>query len=94
MMAFKNSSSSGNNTFQIYTSFLELYNEDINDLLVVPENTGQFQDNHPAIREDMNGNIYWAGIKEQRVHTVNDLIRYTNTQKDYERHVINKQYAP
>lgn len=73
MMEFKHSSE--NNTFQIYTSFLELYNEDINDLLVVPEHSDQLQENHPTIREDNNGNIYWAGVKEERVYTVNDLIK-------------------
>jgi hypothetical protein len=63
------------NTFQIYTSFVELYNEEINDLLA-------YQESHPTIREDMNGNIYWSGIKEERVYTVDDLIRYTEY-RDY-----------
>lgn len=65
-----------NNTFQIYASFLEVYNEDIHDLLITTEMNHQQDLPPPTIREDMDGKIYWAGIKEERVYTVEDLMRY------------------
>lgn len=88
------SKSLGKNSYQVYVSFLEVYNEDINDLLNVPQATTSsepyFQhqstisnssitsshDMHPTIREDVQGNIYWTGIKEEQVNTVGDLIGY------------------
>ena len=74
------SQSLGKKSFQVYISFLEVYNEDINDLL----GNQQQQDHHhssltndqhhPTVREDIRGNIYWTGIKEEKIDCVNDLI--------------------
>lgn len=82
----------GKNSYQVYVSFLEVYNEDINDLLNVPQATtssepnfqhqstisnssnSSYHDMHPTIREDVQGNIFWTGIKEEQVKTVDDLI--------------------
>lgn len=106
------SKSLGKDSFQIYVSFLEVYNEDINDLLNTQQRS-HFQNhststssssivsnhgntyssisshgnsypaisnhdnsNHPIIREDIQGNIYWAGVKEERVNTLDELIGY------------------
>ncbi|KAL9538046.1 hypothetical protein MBANPS3_011243 [Mucor bainieri] len=63
-----------NHTFQLYASFLELYNEDIHDLLITTELSHQHHE-HPTIREDMDGKIYWAGIREERIYSVEDLMR-------------------
>lgn len=116
------SKSLGKDSFQIYVSFLEVYNEDINDLLNAQQRS-HFQNhststssssivsnhgntysgisnhgnsypaisnhgnsysgtsnhdnsNHPIIREDVQGNIYWTGVKEERVNTLDELIGY------------------
>lgn len=74
-------SKSSNNTFQIYASFLELYNEDIHDLLITTDMNYPQQEN-PTIREDIDGKIYWAGIKEERIYTVEDLMRYWHIAKE------------
>lgn len=72
MLDFQSKGSS--HTFQIYASFLELYNEDIHDLLITTELSHQ-QHEHPTIREDINGKIHWAGIREERIYSVEDLMR-------------------
>lgn len=66
--------------FEVYVSFLELYNEDFIDLLNVPQqskrrstlsgqhnnNTNSYQSpTEVMIREDIAGNIYWSGVKEE-----------------------------
>ncbi|KAG1143734.1 hypothetical protein G6F37_005686 [Rhizopus arrhizus] len=53
--------------FQIFVSYLQLYNEDIDDVL--SEKTAV----EPNIREDDQGNLYWPGIQE-RVYTAQELI--------------------
>ncbi|KAI9476381.1 MAG: P-loop containing nucleoside triphosphate hydrolase protein, partial [Benjaminiella poitrasii] len=72
-------SKSPSNDFQMYVTYLELYNEDINDLLILaPESsvTSQENGNHPTtIREDVEGNIILSGIHEERVHTRGDILR-------------------
>ncbi|ORX53097.1 kinesin-domain-containing protein [Hesseltinella vesiculosa] len=67
---------------QVYVSFLELYNEDLIDLLN-PEN--HQRRNKPglapppveiSIREDIAGNIYWSGVKEEPCSCPEDLLNY------------------
>src|SRR5436305_5237946 len=62
---------------EVYVSFLELYNEDLIDLL----NPQSREHNKKGkselmIREDANGQIYWAGVKEVPVSTPEDLMAY------------------
>ncbi|KAI8637462.1 P-loop containing nucleoside triphosphate hydrolase protein [Parasitella parasitica] len=71
---FKRAAELQSNTFQIYASFLELYNEDIHDLLISTEMTHQQKD-HATIIEDIDGKIHWTGVKEQRIYTAKDLMR-------------------
>ncbi|KAI8881937.1 kinesin-domain-containing protein [Backusella circina FSU 941] len=54
------------NSYQIYVSYLELYNEEINDLLL--------NASHPTVREDIHGNIYWSGLKEERIFSTQELL--------------------
>jgi hypothetical protein len=61
--------SSNTTTYQVKVSFLELYNEDINDLLNIKENGANI-----SIREDANGNISWSGVHEQVVQGSADLL--------------------
>lgn len=56
-------------TYKVRVSFLELYNEDIIDLLNI-NNT------NITIREDVIGNISWSGIHEQEVKESKDLLKY------------------
>lgn len=88
-MVESSSKSLGKKSFQVYVSFLEIYNEDIHDLLVSTENTHPYsmssssttssssngeQGSHPSVREDVHGNIHWTGIKEEKVESANDLL--------------------
>jgi len=58
-------------------SFLELYNEELIDLL-----NPQSRENNKKgkselmIREDINGQIYWAGVKEVEVALPDELLEY------------------
>lgn len=75
---------SANYDYQVLVSFLELYNEDLVDLL----NMQQYN-NHQrrrtqsggsiceiSIREDVHGNIYWAGVREEPCSNPNELLGF------------------
>lgn len=69
--------------YQVYVSFLELYNEDFVDLLSLQDATSSFGNGRRrtnsgglppggfpggceiSIREDVQGNIYWTGVREE-----------------------------
>lgn len=67
--------------YQVYVSFLELYNEELIDLLN-PYHTqkrkgGVITGTTPAevtIREDVAGNIYWSGVKEELCTSPEELL--------------------
>ncbi len=61
---------------QLYVSFLEIYNEEIIDLL----NPSMQQESKArkgilAIREDAKGEIFVTGIKEEQVNNASDVLR-------------------
>jgi len=56
-------------TFRV--SFVEIYNEDLIDLLV----KGDFRP-PVTIREDAKGNIFWTGVQEIVVSSVEEVIQY------------------
>lgn len=63
--------------FEIYTSFLEIYNEEIIDLLVPLESHGT-RSGAPkrksfSIREDSKGDIYLTGIREERIVSEDEI---------------------
>lgn len=75
--------------FEIYVSFLELYNEEFIDLLnnpqqqskrrstSSPQNVNATANNNPnevSIREDIAGNIYWSGVKEELCYSPEELL--------------------
>jgi hypothetical protein len=70
-------------SYQVLVSFLELHNEDLIDLLNAPtmqkrrSYNGQapHQLSEVSIREDIAGNIYWTGVKEERCHSPEDLLK-------------------
>lgn len=59
--------------FEIYTSFLEIYNEEIVDLLAPNESCGtrsgasKRKSSGFSIREDAKGEIYLTGIREEKI---------------------------
>ena len=57
--------------YQVLVSFLELYNEELLDLL----NPQSKKKCEVQIREDVNGNIYWAGVREEVCETPEELVK-------------------
>jgi hypothetical protein len=62
----------GNYSYQVGVSFLELYNEDLVDLLCPKENKSQM-----IIRENF-GRIVWIGITEIPVQSPEEVYRYNS----------------
>lgn len=64
---------SGAVQYTIKASFIEIYNEDLIDLLADAEG-----DNRPLvqIREDKQGHIFWSGLREVKVNNVADVMNY------------------
>ncbi|ORY06953.1 kinesin-domain-containing protein [Basidiobolus meristosporus CBS 931.73] len=62
--------STGN--FQVRVSYLEIYNEELIDLLAAYEGIRS----QISIREDPRGNIYWTGVREAIVHSPEDVLNY------------------
>ncbi|CAO3704025.1 unnamed protein product [Rhizopus stolonifer] len=58
--------------YEVLVSFLELYNEDLVDLL----NPQSKKKCEVQIREDVNGHIYWAGVREEVCQTPEELVKY------------------
>lgn len=56
------------NRYGLTVSFIEVYNEDLIDLLSVPPHKGV------TIREDMHGSVYTSGAKEFSVETVEEVL--------------------
>ncbi|CAG8453731.1 11874_t:CDS:2 [Diversispora eburnea] len=57
--------------FSVKVSFIEIYNEDLIDLLGEGENSPPV-----TIREDSKGNILWSGLQELRVNNVEEVISH------------------
>ncbi|KAI9250737.1 P-loop containing nucleoside triphosphate hydrolase protein [Sporodiniella umbellata] len=57
----------------VTVSFIEIYNEDLHDLLssAPPEESPPI-----TIREDTKGNIYWTGVKEVQVQSAEDVLYF------------------
>ncbi|KAJ7149338.1 kinesin [Mycena filopes] len=58
-------------TFQIKSSFIEIYNEDLIDLLVDDTAGGRRE---VQIREDKDGHIIWGGLREVAVKNPNEVM--------------------
>jgi hypothetical protein len=64
-------SNSHKTKFTVKVSFIEIYNEDLHDLL----NSAPIEELPPiTIREDTKGRIYWTGVKEVVVHSTDDVL--------------------
>jgi hypothetical protein len=59
------------NRSTVKVSFVEIYNEELIDLL----NSNPPNEKPPVtIREDTKGHIYWTGVKEMAVNTTDDVL--------------------
>ncbi|KAI8327349.1 P-loop containing nucleoside triphosphate hydrolase protein, partial [Blakeslea trispora] len=68
-----NNNHSPKTKFTVKVSFIEIYNEDLHDLL----NSAPTEELPPiTIREDTKGRIYWTGVKEVTVHSTDDVLYY------------------
>lgn len=61
--------------YSIQGSFIEIYNEDLIDLLSDDGNGGKRE---VQIREDKSGQIIWGGVREVPVKNTNDVMRYVS----------------
>ena len=61
-------------TFSIKGSFIEIYNEDLIDLLALDDVTGGRRE--VQIREDKDGHIIWGGLREVNVRNANEVMTY------------------
>ena len=66
--------------YEVYVSFLELYNEELIDLLSPQHNKRKSGVPTPGIevtiREDIAGNIYWSGVREERCYDPEELLSF------------------
>lgn len=62
--------------YQVFVSFLELYNEDIVDLLNQQKKKSGAPVCEVQIREDIHGQIYWSGVREEPCSSPDELLRY------------------
>jgi hypothetical protein len=58
--------------YSIKGSFIEIYNEDLIDLLSLDDATGGRRE--VQIREDKDGHIIWGGLREVSVRSVSDVM--------------------
>ncbi|CAG8466905.1 5071_t:CDS:2 [Racocetra persica] len=68
-----NSLNCKNQKFSIKVSFIEIYNEDLIDLLGEGDMESRSQ---VTIREDSKGNILWNGLQEIKVNGVDDVMSH------------------
>ncbi|KAI8368231.1 uncharacterized protein BYT42DRAFT_123129 [Radiomyces spectabilis] len=68
--------------YEIFVSFLELYNEELLDLLNSPttqrrkSGSMSIPPTEVTIREDIAGNIYWSGVKEEPCYSPEELLGF------------------
>ncbi|KAI9025980.1 hypothetical protein CLU79DRAFT_743991 [Phycomyces nitens] len=68
-------------SYQVFVSFLELYNEELIDLLN-PHTSQKKKSGQPApntevlIREDPSGHIYCSGVREERCESPDELLSF------------------
>lgn len=64
--------------YEIFVSFLELYNEEFIDLLnntrSKRRSANYTNSSEVSIREDIAGNIYWSGVKEEICYSPEELL--------------------
>ena len=71
LFGYINSAQFRSRKFQMKVSFIEIYNEELIDLLAEGD-----EDSRPqvVIREDSKGNILYSGVNEIRVNSVEEVM--------------------
>ncbi|KAL5404490.1 hypothetical protein PMIN04_012580 [Paraphaeosphaeria minitans] len=71
------SKTGGNKTWQLKATYVEIYNEQLRDLLI-PEETPLHERPQVAIREDIKGRILLTGLTQIAINTAEDLLTALN----------------
>ncbi|KAK8077336.1 chromosome-associated kinesin KIF4B [Apiospora saccharicola] len=71
------SSTPAEKTWQLKATYVEIYNEQLRDLLV-PETTPHHERGQVTIREDTKGNIILTGLRQMDIHSIEDLMNALN----------------
>ncbi|KAF0443114.1 kinesin-domain-containing protein [Gigaspora margarita] len=73
LFSYVNSTQYKSRKFVIKVSFVEIYNEDLIDLLA----EGDYESRPPVtIREDSKGNMIWSGLQEIKVNSIEEVMRH------------------
>lgn len=67
----------GDRNWSLKATYVEIYNEQLRDLLV-PESTPPHERGNVAIREDAKGNIVLTGLRQMDIYSVDDLMNALN----------------
>ena len=67
----------GDRNWQLKATYVEIYNEQLRDLLV-PDATPHGERSNVAIREDVKGNIILTGLRQVEINSVEDLMNALN----------------
>lgn len=67
----------GERPWSLKATYVEIYNEQLRDLLV-PDATPLGERNNVAIREDVKGNIILTGLRQVEINSVEDLMNALN----------------
>ncbi|KAF6834866.1 kinesin family protein [Colletotrichum musicola] len=71
------SSSPAERNWSLKATYLEIYNEQLRDLLV-PDHVPQHERGTVTIREDVKGNIILTGLRQVEINSVDDLMKALN----------------
>ncbi|KAH9234775.1 hypothetical protein K456DRAFT_1713275 [Colletotrichum gloeosporioides 23] len=63
--------------WSLKATYVEIYNEQLRDLLV-PDNVPQHERTNVTIREDVKGNIILTGLRQVEINSVDDLMNALN----------------
>ncbi|XP_075254209.1 uncharacterized protein LOC142345772 isoform X2 [Convolutriloba macropyga] len=67
-----NSDSGSFSGYSVWVSFLEIYNEQITDLLTTQDKTSASKATQLKLHDDSNGNVYVGGLKEIKVNSAQE----------------------
>ncbi|KAJ0305861.1 hypothetical protein COL516b_004969 [Colletotrichum fioriniae] len=71
------STSAADRTWSLKATYLEIYNEQLRDLLL-PDHVPQHERGNVTIREDVKGNIILTGLRQVEINSVEDLMNALN----------------
>lgn len=71
------SAAKGNKTWTLNATYVEIYNEQLRDLLI-PADIPAHERSPVTIREDTKGNILLTGLRQVELHSVEDMLNVLN----------------